>query len=125
MIDSVNSGNNIIDYSGIKGQVQEARDDAFESELEKAVNSKDEEKLRKACTDLEAVFINMMFKQMRSTVWKSQLMGGGYAEDMYEDMLYEKYAEEASKNKGIGIGDILYKQLSKKINKESGDNDAE
>ncbi|HWR61423.1 MAG TPA: rod-binding protein [Clostridia bacterium] len=125
MIDSISSGNNIIDYSNINNKAQEAKEGAFESELEKAVREKDDQKLKKVCSDLEAVFINMMFKQMRNTVQKSELMGGGYAEEMYEDMLYEKYAEEASKNKGIGIGDILYKQLSKNMNKENGENDAE
>lgn len=125
MIDSISSGNNIIDYGSINNKAREAKEGAFESELEKAVQEKDDQKLKKVCSDLEAVFISMMFKQMRNTVQKSELMGGGYAEEMYEDMLYEKYAEEASKNKGIGIGDILYKQLSKSMNKESGEDNAE
>ncbi len=125
MIDPISSVNNLTDYNSIKSKSQEAKEGAFESQLEKAIKDKDEEKLKKACRDLEAVFVNMMFKQMRNTIQKSELMGGGYAEGMYEDMLYEKYAEEASKNKGIGIGDILYKQLSKNMNRESGEKDAE
>jgi len=125
MVDSIGSINNITDYSSIKNKAQEAQEGAFESQLEKAMKDKDEEKLKKVCRDLESVFVNMMFKQMRNTIQKSELMGGGYAEGMYEDMLYEKYAEEVSKNKGIGIGDILYKQLSKNLDRESGAKDAE
>jgi flagellar protein FlgJ len=124
MIDSINSGNNIIDYGTIKGKTQEAKQGEFQSALDKAVSEKDEKKLKETCRDLEAVFINMMFSQMRSTVQKDELFGGGYAEDMYQDMLYEKYADEASKSGGIGIADILYQQLSKGMNKESEENDA-
>jgi len=128
MIDSINTGNNIVDYSSIKGKTQEAKQGEFESALDKAIQEKDDQKLKKACSDLESVFVNMMFKQMRNTIQKSDLFSGGTGEEMYEDMLYEKYAEESSKNNGIGIGDILYRQLSKdmkKEKKESGENNAE
>lgn len=125
MIDSISTGNNIIDYSSIKGKSQEAKQGEFESALEKAIEEKDDKKLKKACSDLEAVFVNMMFKQMRNTVQKSDLFGGGYAEEMYEDMLFDKYSEEASKNNGVGLGDILYRQLSKSMKKESEENNAE
>ena len=64
----------------------------------------------------------MMFKQMRNTVQKSDLIDGGSAEEMYEDMLFDKYAEEVSKGKGTGLGDMLYRQLSKNMNKESEEN---
>ena len=125
MIDSISNGNNIVDYSSIKGKSQEAKQGEFESALEKALQEKDDKKLKKACSDLEAVFVNMMFSQMRNTVQKSDLFGGGYAEDMYEDMLYDKYSEEASKNNGTGLGDMLYRQLSKNMKKESEENNAE
>ncbi|HWQ30832.1 MAG TPA: rod-binding protein [Negativicutes bacterium] len=124
MIDSINSGNNIIDYGTIKGKTQEAKQGEFQSALDKAIGEKDGKKLKETCMDLEAVFINMMFSQMRSTVQKDELFGGGYAEDMYQDMLYEKYADEASKSGGIGIADMLYQQLSKGMNKESEENNA-
>ena len=69
MIDSISTGNNIIDYGSISSnKAQEAKEGAFESELEKAVREKDDQKLKKVCSDLESVFVNMMFKQMRCTV---------------------------------------------------------
>lgn len=123
MINSISSGNNITDYNNIKNKVQEAQQGDFESALEKAIEEKDEKKLKKACSDLEAIFVNMMFKQMRNTVQKSDLVDGGSAEEMYEDMLFDKYAEEVSKGQGTGLGDVLYKQLSKNMKKESDEND--
>jgi peptidoglycan hydrolase FlgJ len=121
MVNPVNNLN-ISDYNNIKGKAQEAQQGEFERTLEKAIEEKDEKKLKKACSDLEAIFVNMMFKQMRSTVQKSGLMDGGSSEEMFEDMLFEKYTEEASKGQGTGLGDILYKQLAKSMKKESEDN---
>jgi flagellar protein FlgJ len=125
MIDSIGNVNNIIDYNNIKGKSQEAKQGEFEKALEDAMREKDEKKLRKACSDLEAIFVSMMFKQMRNTVQKAGLFDGGLAEEMYEDMLYDKYAEEVSKNKGMGLGDLLYRQLSKSMKMKREGEDAE
>lgn len=126
MINPINNGNiNVNEYNNVKNKADEAKEGSFEKELEKAMTEKDEKKLRKVCSELESVFINMIFKQMRSTIPKSDLMGGGLAQEMYEDMLYESFADEISKGKGIGIGDLLYKQLARSINKESEEGDAE
>lgn len=125
MINPIVSGNGIIDYNNANSRAKEAEQGEFERALEKALEEKDEKKLKKACSDLEAIFVNMMFKQMRNTVQKSGLFDGGSAEDMFEDMLYEKYAEDVSEGQGTGLGDILFKQLSKSMKKESEDDNAE
>ena len=117
MINPVN--NNIINYSA-QTKAQEVKEGDFESALKNAVSEKDEKKLRKACNDLESVFVNMMFKQMRSTVDKSGLIDAGFAEETYEDMLFENYADEATKGKGLGLGEILFKQLSRQMNEKTG-----
>ena len=118
------SNSGIIDYNNANSKAQEAKQGEFEKALEKAVEEKDEKKLKQACNDLEAIFVNMMFKQMRNSVQKSGMFDGGFAEDMYEDMLFDKYSEEVSKSNGIGLGDMLYKQLSKAMKVESEENDA-
>ena len=124
MVNSISNGNNIVDYNNVKDKAQQAQQGEFERALEKALEEKDEKKLKKACSDLEAIFVNMMFKQMRNTVQKSGLLDGGSAEEMYEDMLFDKYAEEVSKGKGTGLGDVLYQQLAKSMKKESEENNA-
>lgn len=116
MVNPINNLN-ITDYTNIKEKSQEAKQGEFEKALEKAIEEKDEKKLKKACSDLEAIFVNMMFKQMRNSVQKSGLFDGGFAEEMYEDMLFEEYADEVSKNKGTGLGDMLYRQLTRKRGK--------
>jgi len=124
MINPINN-NGIIDYNNANSKAQEAKQGEFEKALEKAMKEKDEKKLKKACSDLEAIFVSMVFKQMRSTVQKAGLFDGGMAEEMYEEMLYDKYAEEASKGKGIGLGDLLYQQLSKSLKREREREDVE
>ena len=124
MVNPINNSG-IMDYGSIKGKAQQTEQGEFERALEKAIEEKDDKKLRKACSDLEAVFVNMMFNQMKNTVQKSGLMDSGSAVEMYEDMLYENYAKEVSKGRGTGLGDLLYRQLAKSIKKESGEKNAE
>lgn len=123
MVNPINNIN-ITDYANIKEKSQESKQGEFERALEKAVEEKNDKKLKKACSDLEAIFVNMMFRQMRNTVQKCGLFGGSFAEEMYEDMLFENYANEVSRSNGIGLGDILYRQLSKNMKMESGGNNA-
>ena len=123
MVNPINNLN-ITDYNNVKDKAQEAKQGEFERALEKAIEEKDEKKLKKACSELEAIFVNMMFKQMRNTVQKSGLVDGGSAEEMFEDMLFDKYAEEVSTGQGTGLGDVLYKQLAKSMKKESEENNA-
>ena len=69
-------------------------------------------KLQSACADFEAIFIKQMLDSMRKTVEKTSLLSGGMAEDIFEDMLYDKYAEKMSKVGNFGLKELLYKQLS-------------
>ena len=39
-------------------------------------------------------------------------MDGGFSEEIFEDMLYDEYAEKMTKTAGFGIADMLYKQFS-------------
>ena len=73
--------------------------------------TKELEKLKKACGDFESIFMNQMLKEMRKTVNKTKLIHGGQAEEIFSDML----DQERSKKMSIGLGDILYRQLSKAI----------
>ncbi len=94
-------------------QAQEKSETDFKSILEKAVGEKDKEQLKEACRQFESMFIGMMYKQMRTTVPKSELLPASFARETFESMLDDEFAEKASKGQGIGLADMLYKQLSK------------
>ncbi len=68
--------------------------------------------LYEQCRALESFVVKAMLDGMRKTVDKSDLMGGGFAGDMYEDMLYDNYAETLTDNGGFGLADQVYLELS-------------
>ena len=70
--------------------------------------------LFKVCMDFEALFLKQMLNSMRKTINRTDFMNGGFAEEIYEDMLYDKYAEKMAKSAGFGIADTLYLQLAGK-----------
>jgi flagellar protein FlgJ len=46
-------------------------------------------KLFDASVEFESMFVKLMLNQMRKTVEKQNMIHGGYAEDIFEDMLYD------------------------------------
>ena len=71
------------------------------------------QKLREACEGFEAMFLSMMYKQMRATVPETDLFGKkSNAIKIFEDMRDTELMMAASKAGGIGIADMMYKQLS-------------
>lgn len=74
-----------------------------------------DKKLMGACQDMESIFIAKMLKEMRATVPKNEWLSGGFAEDIFKDMLYDEYSKSMSKTSSFGISDMMYKQLSTKI----------
>ena len=77
--------------------------------------------LKKACGDLEGVFMNYLLKSMRKTVTKSDLFGSGHEEEFFRDMLDSEVCSTASKTQPMGIADMLYRQLSQQLEPEAQD----
>ncbi len=93
-----------------KGQQVE---ESFGNLLEKAQLDKDDEKLKEACREMEAYFIQELYKTMRkSTQLGEGIIEKGQHEEIFEDMLIEEQSKLSTKAGGIGIADMLYKQLS-------------
>jgi flagellar protein FlgJ len=44
-------------------------------------------------------------------VQKSGLIDEGFAGKIYEDMLYDEYAKDLTKNAGFGLAEQAYRQL--------------
>lgn len=112
MVSSISGINSNLEYS-LQTSQSKAQQSEFDELLKQAQEEKDGKKLMETCKNLESVFVNMMFKQMQSTLSKTSLTDGGFAEGMYNDMLTEQYSEEATKGKGLGLAQMIYKQLSK------------
>jgi flagellar protein FlgJ len=70
------------------------------------------DKLYEQCEALETFLIKNLISSMRSTVQKSDLMDTGFAGKMYEDMLYDEYAKDFSKNANFGFAEMAYMELT-------------
>lgn len=74
--------------------------------------------LRQACEDFEAVFMQLVFKEMRKTVQKGELTDGGFGQEVFEGMMDEEISKTAAKQNG-SIADLLYKQLRLQLDDQS------
>jgi len=68
--------------------------------------------LYEQCREFESIFAKMMLKEMRNSVEKSGLVDGGWAENIFQDMLDDEYSQTMSKSANLGLADQLYRQLA-------------
>lgn len=81
-------------------------------------DAQQQKKLREACEGFEAMFLSMMYKQMRATVPESDLFGKkSNAIKIFEDMRDTELMNQAAKSGSIGLADMMMKQLSPTIRK--------
>ena len=69
---------------------------------------------REACAEFEALFINMMLKELRATVNKSGFMDGGKAEELYTGLMDTQISRDLADQGGIGLAEMLYRQMAEK-----------
>lgn len=80
------------------------------------VKTENQEKLLKASKDFEAIFTNIMFKEMNKTVMESEFSEKSRGREIFTDMFQEELANEVSEGEsGIGIAKMLYKQMKNRI----------
>ena len=75
-------------------------------------------RLKKACQMFEAMFINELFKEMRKTVPEGGLIKKQNSDKIYQSLLDQEYATKMAEAGGIGLGNILYGQLSETITRQ-------
>ena len=80
-----------------------------QSEFGKGASQKEMEKVAR---DFESIFINKLFESMRKAIPKSDLLDSS-AMDMYQTMMDQEMAKEMSKQKGMGMGEMVYNDLSR------------
>jgi flagellar protein FlgJ len=78
-------------------------------------------KLYEQCEALETFLVKTLISGMRNTVQKSKLVDTGFAGQMYEDMLYDEYAKDFTRNANFGLADMAYLELTGQRGKASAD----
>ena len=81
------------------------------------INQADKE-LKEACKGFESMFLDMMYRQMRKTVPESPMFGKSNAMSIFEDMRDTELMKQTAESGGIGLADLLYKQLAPSVLKQ-------
>ncbi len=81
--------------------------------LKRTARDAPDKALKTAATQFEALFMNMLLKNMRESLPKDGLMSSS-AGDTYTAMLDQQLSQQLA-SKGTGLADLLVKQLSKSM----------
>jgi len=64
-----------------------------------------------ALRELDHLFAFTLLKEMRKTIPRDTLFNGGYAREMYEEMLYDALSAEIAKTGRLGVAEHVERQL--------------
>lgn len=82
------------------------------------VDASDKDRLKEVAQEFEAIFVKQMLDSMRKNLKKEDdLLDGGMAQDIFQDMLYTEYSRLMSKTGNFGIADSIYKQYDRAVPK--------
>jgi peptidoglycan hydrolase FlgJ len=82
------------------------------------VSGIDKEKLKKACTEFESLFINQLLQFMRKTVPSSKPGVLGSGKDVYQSLFDQELSKSMAKRGGLKIGEMVYKQMVRREEKK-------
>jgi peptidoglycan hydrolase FlgJ len=75
----------------------------------------DREQLRRMSHELEGVFLSQLFSAMRASVPEGGLLEESSGQDLYTSLFQERLASEAASRMNRGLGEAIYKQLSRRL----------
>ena len=82
------------------------------AELRRSARADDPEALREVARQFESIFTKMMLDGMRAASFGDPMFGSDEG-DMYQSMMDDQLAIEMSQGKGLGLADMLIRQLSR------------
>ena len=68
--------------------------------------------LKSTSKDFESILVFKMLESMRSSIPKTGLLKS-HSMETYQSMLDQEMANEMAKGKGVGLADMIFKQVSK------------
>ncbi len=79
--------------------------------LRAAADNRDPAALREVASQFEALFLQTMLKSMREASLGDPIFGNSDQHEMYQGMMDQQLALEMASGKGIGLADMLVRQL--------------
>ena len=83
----------------------------LENSLSGRLKGSTDEELMEVCKSFESYLLEQVFKEMEATVEKTE-EEGDYV-NYFKDMMYQKYAEDATDTDGLGIAQMLYESMKR------------
>lgn len=91
-----------------ENRLQEVQENLSRSESEEST-----ERLEEEVANFTALFVKQMFDSMRDTVPESDFIDGGFAEDVFTDMLDQEISEMGSEQSTFKrLNEVLLQQLT-------------
>jgi len=78
-----------------------------------------QDSLREVAKQFESIFVNMMLKSMRDASFGDELFDSNQSE-LYQEMFDKQIALDMTKDKGIGLADVLVQQMQRYAPAENG-----
>ena len=75
--------------------------------------------LKEVTEEIESLFLHEMISRMRATIFEGGLFAKSFARESYENMLSERWAAGMADAGGIGLAELLYRQLAPHVREES------
>jgi flagellar protein FlgJ len=91
--------------------LERTRNSDRESPVGRGDGTNKDDKLYELCLELETFLIKNLLNSMRNTIQKTGLVDDSFAGKMYEDMLWDEYAKDFTRNAGFGLAEQAYRQL--------------
>lgn len=78
------------------------------------MTEKEKAELMDKCQEFESLFVKMLLDTMRKSINRTKSESGSLEQgkDIYEEMLYGEYAKEISRTGSLGVGAMIYRQLT-------------
>lgn len=96
-------------------ELEKLKADTVKNNNAKSHDELEDEKIKLLASEFSSIFMNQMFKAMRSTIPEGGLIDGGFAEEVFTDMLDSEISKLGAGQDGFNtIGRLLYQQLKRK-----------
>lgn len=80
--------------------------------LKASARANDPAAVRKAAQQFEALFTQQLLKSARAASLGDDVLGGGQQTEFYQDMFDQQMSLHLSSGKGMGLADVLVKQMA-------------
>lgn len=75
-----------------------------------------EKKLKEIARGFESMFVKLLMAQMRQTIPESELIDGGNAQEIFEEMFDDEIGKRISQRGDLGIANALMREFEKQYN---------